>query len=72
MDNITTYQAKYLANYLTHRLPANDINKFTEKRQSLNEAQDEVDAERKHCSPGWNVCSNRRLNRLNYLQLDGE
>ena len=36
MANITTYQAKYLANYLTRRLPANDINKLT---ASLQDAQ---------------------------------
>ena len=36
MNNITTYQAKYLANYLTRRLPANDINKLT---ASLQDAQ---------------------------------
>ena len=36
MDRITTYQAKYLANYLTRRLPANDINKLT---ASLQDAQ---------------------------------
>ena len=33
---ITTYQAKYLANYLTRRLPADDINKLT---ASLQDAQ---------------------------------
>lgn len=36
MNGITTYQAKYLANYLTRRLPANDINKLT---ASLQDAQ---------------------------------
>ena len=36
MNNITIYQAKYLANYLTRRLPANDINKLT---ASLQDAQ---------------------------------
>ena len=36
MNRITTYQAKYLANYLTRRLPANDINKLT---ASLQDAQ---------------------------------
>ena len=36
MSRITTYQAKYLANYLTRRLPANDINKLT---ASLQDAQ---------------------------------
>lgn len=36
MSGITTYQAKYLANYLTRRLPANDINKLT---ASLQDAQ---------------------------------
>lgn len=36
MHLITTYQAKYLANYLTRRLPANDINKLT---ASLQDAQ---------------------------------
>ena len=36
MKGITTYQAKYLANYLTRRLPANDINKLT---ASLQDAQ---------------------------------
>lgn len=36
MNQITTYQAKYLANYLTRRLPANDINKLT---ASLQDAQ---------------------------------
>lgn len=36
MTNFTTYQAKYLANYLTRRLPANDINKLT---ASLQDAQ---------------------------------
>ena len=36
MANITKYQAKYLANYLTRRLPANDINKLT---ASLQDAQ---------------------------------
>ena len=36
MDDITIYQAKYLANYLTRRLPANDINKLT---ASLQDAQ---------------------------------
>ena len=36
MSEITTYQAKYLANYLTRRLPANDINKLT---ASLQDAQ---------------------------------
>lgn len=33
---ITTYQAKYLANFLTRKLPANDINKLT---ASLHDAQ---------------------------------
>lgn len=33
MNRITTYQAKYLANYLTRRLPANDINKLTASLQ---------------------------------------
>ena len=33
---ITDYQAKYIANYLTRRLPANDINKLT---ASLQDAQ---------------------------------
>lgn len=36
MNQITAYQAKYLANYLTRRLPANDINKLT---ASLQDAQ---------------------------------
>lgn len=36
MNNITIHQAKYLANYLTRRLPANDINKLT---ASLQDAQ---------------------------------
>ncbi|MBR4848764.1 MAG: DEAD/DEAH box helicase, partial [Bacteroidaceae bacterium] len=36
MANITQHQAKYLANYLTRRLPANDINKLT---ASLQDAQ---------------------------------
>ena len=37
MDHeITDYQAKYIANYLTRRLPANDINKLT---ASLQDAQ---------------------------------
>lgn len=36
VNKITTYQAKYLANYLTRRLPANDINKLT---ASLQDAQ---------------------------------
>ena len=36
MNQITTYQAKYLANFLTRRLPANDINKLT---ASLQDAQ---------------------------------
>lgn len=36
MDGITKHQAKYLANYLTKRLPANDINKLT---ASLQDAQ---------------------------------
>lgn len=36
VNQITTYQAKYLANYLTRRLPANDINKLT---ASLQDAQ---------------------------------
>ena len=36
MNRITTHQAKYLANYLTRRLPANDINKLT---ASLQDAQ---------------------------------
>ncbi|MDD5819470.1 MAG: helicase-related protein [Bacteroidales bacterium] len=36
MDKITAYQAKYLANYLTRRLPANDLNKLT---ASLQDAQ---------------------------------
>ena len=36
MYDITTHQAKYLANYLTSRLPANDINKLT---ASLQDAQ---------------------------------
>lgn len=36
MYDITTHQAKYLANYLTRRLPANDINKLT---ASLQDAQ---------------------------------
>lgn len=36
MVGITTHQAKYLANYLTRRLPANDINKLT---ASLQDAQ---------------------------------
>lgn len=36
MHKITTHQAKYLANYLTRRLPANDINKLT---ASLQDAQ---------------------------------
>lgn len=34
--NITDYQAKYIANFLTRRLPANDINKLT---ASLQDAQ---------------------------------
>lgn len=34
--NITDYQAVYIANFLTRRLPANDINKFT---ASLQDAQ---------------------------------
>ncbi len=36
MNGITAYQAKYLAHYLTRRLPANDINKLT---ASLQDAQ---------------------------------
>ena len=36
MYRITTCQAKYIANYLTRRLPANDINKLT---ASLQDAQ---------------------------------
>ena len=36
MNIITTHQAKYIANYLTRRLPANDINKLT---ASLQDAQ---------------------------------
>lgn len=36
MNQITTYQAKNLANFLTRRLPANDINKLT---ASLQDAQ---------------------------------
>lgn len=36
MASITQHQAKYLANYLTRRLPANDINKLT---ASLQDAQ---------------------------------
>lgn len=36
MVNFTTHQAKYLANYLLRRLPANDINKLT---ASLQDAQ---------------------------------
>ena len=36
MNCITQHQAKYLANYLTRRLPANDINKLT---ASLQDAQ---------------------------------
>lgn len=36
VKNITRYQAKYLANYLTRRLPANDIDKLT---ASLQDAQ---------------------------------
>ena len=36
MTNITDYQAKYLANFLTRRLPANDLNKLT---ASLQDAQ---------------------------------
>lgn len=36
MANITQHQAKYLANYMTRRLPANDINKLT---ASLQDAQ---------------------------------
>ena len=36
MNGLTSYQAKYLANYLTRRLPANDINKLT---ASLQDAQ---------------------------------
>lgn len=36
MNQITTYQANYLANFLTRRLPANDINKLT---ASLQDAQ---------------------------------
>lgn len=34
--NITEYQAKYIANFLTRRLPANDLNKLT---ASLQDAQ---------------------------------
>lgn len=34
--NITEYQAKYMANFLTRRLPANDLNKLT---ASLQDAQ---------------------------------
>lgn len=34
--NITATQAKYLANFLTRRLPANDLNKLT---ASLQDAQ---------------------------------
>ena len=36
MNKITAYQAKFLANYLTRRLPANDLNKLT---ASLQDAQ---------------------------------
>lgn len=36
MTNITDYQAKFLANFLTRRLPANDLNKLT---ASLQDAQ---------------------------------
>ena len=36
VNTITTYQAKYIANYLVRRLPANDINKLT---ASLQDAQ---------------------------------
>lgn len=36
MQNITKYQAKYFANYLTRRLPANDLGKLT---ASLHDAQ---------------------------------
>ena len=36
MVKITAYQAKFLANYLTRRLPANDLNKLT---ASLQDAQ---------------------------------
>ena len=36
VNGITVHQAKYLANYLTRRLPANDINKLT---ASLQDAQ---------------------------------
>lgn len=36
MNKNTAYQAKFLANYLTRRLPANDLNKLT---ASLQDAQ---------------------------------
>lgn len=36
MNNITAYQAKYFANYLSRRLPANDLSKLT---ASLQDAQ---------------------------------
>lgn len=40
--NITEYQAKYIANFLTRRLPANDLNKLT---ASLQDAQVDLPTE---------------------------